>query len=284
MLGVAPARAHVDPVRLRDGAVDRGPNAALRMSIAAFPVLILCRRRPKLVVDASGAAVGAVEGVRARVGWHHHRVDVVAQTTRFVVCVKVDGVRGKEAVAPLAAELALQVDATREGEIRARRARGGGHHAVVRLVALPVQSGVGRGRILGVDARGAAVGAVEGVRAWVGWHHHRIHVVAQTTRFAVCIIFDGVRDASVEAPLAADLALPEDAVRECEVGTWLPRQPMLRHHVIVGWRAEDLGARGRVVNVQLVAAAHRENAVAPVARRGRVCKLQPRVVMGLEHS
>ena len=54
-----------------------------------------------LGVLAPGAATGAVEGVRARVGWHSHGVDVVGQASRFVGSVVADGVGDVEVVAPL---------------------------------------------------------------------------------------------------------------------------------------------------------------------------------------
>jgi len=92
-----------------------------------------------------------------------------------------------------------------------RRAPWWGYDDVGRVAALPEIIGGELRRILGVDAGGAAIAAVERVRARVGRHPHGVNVVSQTSSFVGRDKVGGVRDAEVVAPLVVGLALAEAA-------------------------------------------------------------------------
>ena len=108
-----------------------------------------------------------------------------------------------------------------------------------RAAALPEIVGDELRRILGVGAGGAAVAAVEWIRARVGWPPHRVNVAAQANRFVGRDEADGVGDAEVVAPLAVSLALPEGALRKGNIGA---RRRMWWE---TGWRRRGRRWRGR---------------------------------------
>ena len=92
-----------------------------------------------------------------------------------------------------------------------RRAPWWGCDEAGRVAAFPEIIGGELRRILGVDAGGAAIAAVERVQARVGRHPHGVNVVAQTSSFIGRDEVGSVGDAKVVAPLVVGRSLAEAA-------------------------------------------------------------------------